>query len=195
MALLHGVNQDILNHSRFRCFTAVRVCASWIQYKEPYHFPYYTSTLEYFPIQWLYPLIMVYPSGIRHFPFSLGIALRFGLVWHNAFISRAQLAKNMQTIRNAETSETIYQSTRHMHSRRLKSSVKQLEEPRNSQHVSDVTHVYDIWFFKSSRGVNCYCGLLVYDTLWFGKCSHCATVQHVSRIRSAYKSDTSCWTI
>ena len=27
----------------------------------------------------------------------------------------------------------------------------------------------DIWFIKSSGGVHCYCGRLVYETVWFGK--------------------------
>jgi hypothetical protein len=44
-----------------------------------------------------------------------------------------------------------------------------------------VNVIYDILFFKSSRGVNCYCGLLVYDTVWFGQwltLCHSATRYH-----------------
>jgi hypothetical protein len=44
----------------------------------------------------------------------------------------------------------------------------------------NVTH--DIWFFTTLRSVKCYCGLLVYDTMWFGKwltLCHSATCYHV----------------
>ena len=47
----------------------------------------------------------------------------------------------------------------------------------------NVTH--DIWFFRSSRGINCYCGLLVYDTVWFGKwltLCYGATCYHVGEV-------------
>jgi len=42
----------------------------------------------------------------------------------------------MQATRTAETSETIYRSTTHTHSRRLKSSAKSLQEPRISRHAT-----------------------------------------------------------
>jgi len=102
--------------------------ASWIQYKSPYHFPYYTS--EYFS----HSMTISIHTGLsfRQFPFRSGIALCFGQVSHSAFICRVSQSKNMQATWPAETSETIYRSTSHTHSRRLKCSAKSLQEPRFS---------------------------------------------------------------
>ena len=51
----------------------------------------------------------------RHLPLRSGITLRFGTVLHHAFFARILKSKNKQATRTAETSERIYQSTRHTH--------------------------------------------------------------------------------